>query len=103
MADGHGNVWFVNSDDWAELPKDLQQVVQRSVVYCQDTFKGIVGEEMAKNEQYAADGWYEIIDPPQAEVDKMIQIIEDTTWVDFAARSARCAEGIQILRDWYGQ
>jgi TRAP-type C4-dicarboxylate transport system substrate-binding protein len=102
QTDGIGNIWFVNNDDWAKLPDDLKDVVRRSVVFSQDEFKDIVNEEMAKNEQYAADGWYEIIDPPQTEVDKMMQIIEDTTWVDFAAISPRCAEGIQILKDWYG-
>ena len=30
------------------------------------------------------------------------EIIEETTWADFAALSPRCAEGIEIIKEWYG-
>jgi len=102
QTDGIGNNWFVNKDDWETLPDDLKDVVRGSVVDSQEVFAAIVQEELDKNVAYAEAGWYEIIDPPEAEVAKMLQIIEETTWADFAALSPRCAEGIEIIKEWYG-
>lgn len=98
-----GNMWFVNQDSWNELPQDLKDVVRRSIVYFQGVAQEGINKLIEQNYALAEEGWYEIVDLPDEDVDKLNRLIEETTWTEFAAKSPRCAEGIELMREWYGE
>ena len=94
--------WAVNPDAWDSLPADLQDVLIRSMDVGHAEFKKVVDDVMAKNYQYAEDGWYEVITLPDEEVAKMYEIIEAEIWPDYAAINERTAKQIEILSAYYG-
>jgi len=102
-----GGVVFVNAEAWAELPDEYQDLIHRAERMAHlDTYK-FWNAYMADNINLATGAGtagpygYDVIYMSDEDVAEMARLSEEMVWNDWAKLSPRCAEAIEIVKEWY--
>jgi len=102
-----GGVIFVNEEAWAELPDEYQELIyQAERMSHLDAYK-FWNKYMADNINLATGAGtegpygYDVIYMSDEDVAEMSRLAEEVVWAEWAKLSPRCAEAVEILKEWY--
>lgn len=92
---------LANLDAWNSLPEDLKTIFMdahgRYYSRCADRNEEVDREILDAQEEYE----YEVIMMPEEDFAQMRDFALNELWPHFAAQSPRCAEVIELLKDYY--
>lgn len=102
FIDNISQATIANEDAWASLPESYHEAILRAErannMIAMDFYWG----EFDYCVEHADELGYEVVTLTDEDLEELRTIIADEIWDDFAKKDAICAEGVKIVKHWYG-
>ena len=97
------NVFTVNLKKWNSLPADLKTALNNWAKTETQTVGQAVVDYKKKSLEAAKKYGVQFVDLPLAEMAKMREAAEASSWTEWAKQDKHFAEGMKIVKDYYSK